>query len=82
MHIVIYSTTNCAACHSLAGWLDKQGQAYTIRVVDTDPLVMKEFLALSKGRIGVPFSVLTDKDGTETTISGFDLPRFKSALRN
>lgn len=80
MKIVIYSTTNCAACHSLTDWLTKQDQAYELRVTDTDPNNMDAFMRANEGMIGVPFTVLTDDDGMETKISGFDLPKFKAAL--
>jgi hypothetical protein len=41
---------------------------------------MDAFMRANEGMIGVPFTVLTDDDGMETKISGFDLPKFKAAL--
>jgi|HubBroStandDraft_4_1064222.scaffolds.fasta_scaffold162751_2 glutaredoxin len=80
MKITIYSTTNCAACHSLTDWLTKLGQQYDLKIVDADPELMAEFMAASEGKIGVPFTVLTDGDGKQTKISGFDMPKFKTVL--
>jgi glutaredoxin len=80
MNIAIYSTTDCAACHSLTAWLTKQGQVFDLRITDTDPAIMAEFLKVSEGMIGVPFTVLTNDKGKEVKISGFDLSKFKAVL--
>ena len=80
MKTVIYSTTICAACHALESWLDKNGQAYEKKITDTDPAIMDEFMSQNDGMIAVPFSIVTDDDGTETKISGFDQGKFKQAL--
>jgi glutaredoxin len=79
MNITIYSTTNCAACHSLTDWLDKQNRGYDLRITDSDPAIMAEFMQANEGMISVPFTVLTD-GGTVTKISGFDLRKFKTVL--
>jgi len=80
MKVTIYSTAICSACHALTGWLDKQDVAYTKKVTDEDPANMAEFMQVNDGRIGVPFTVVTDDTGKETKISGFDQPKFKQAL--
>jgi glutaredoxin len=80
MKITIYSTSICAACHSLTQWLDKQGVAYEKKITDEDPAVMMEFMGVNDGMIGVPFTVITANDGTVAKISGFDLPKFKTIL--
>lgn len=80
MEITIYSTANCAACHTLTGWLDKQGLKYTKKVTDEDPAVMAEFMTVNDGMIGVPFTIIKDESGTESKISGFDQGKLKQAL--
>ncbi|HWB39185.1 MAG TPA: hypothetical protein VG604_02975 [Candidatus Saccharimonadales bacterium] len=80
MTITIYSTTICAACHSLTQWLDKIGQSYEKKITDADPAVMMEFMSVNDGHIGVPFTVIKDDAGNETKISGFDQPAFKKTL--
>lgn len=80
MTVTIYSTTICAACHTLESWLDKINQPYVKKVTDTDPQIMTEFMSVNDGMIGVPFTIVKADDGTETKISGFDLPKFKKAL--
>jgi glutaredoxin len=80
MKIVIYSTTNCAACHSLTAWLAKQNCQYDLRITDTDSVIMAEFMQANEGMISVPFTVLTSESGQETKISGFDRGKFKSVL--
>lgn len=37
---------------------------------------MDEFMAINGGMIGVPFTVITNKDGTQYKISGYDRGRF------
>jgi glutaredoxin len=80
MTITIYSTSICAACHTLTQWLDKINQPYTKKITDEDPAAMAEFMGVNDGMIGVPFSVITDDDGQQTKISGFDQGAFKRAL--
>lgn len=80
MTITIYSTTICAACHSLTQWLDKIGQTYDKKITDTDPAIMAEFMSVNGGMIGVPFTVIKDDAGNETKISGFNPGAFKKAL--
>ena len=41
---------------------------------------MTEYLNVSDGALGVPFTVIKLDDGTETKILGFDQPKFKTAL--
>lgn len=80
MKVTIYSTSICAACHTLELWLDKVGQPYEKKITDTDPALMAEFMSVNDGLIGVPFSIVTDDQGVQTKISGFDQPAFKKAL--
>lgn len=80
MKITIYSTTICAACHTLTNWLDKQGITYDKKITDQDPALMMEFMSLNDGMIAVPFSIVEADDGRQTKISGFDQGKFKQAL--
>lgn len=80
MTITIYSTSICAACHALEQWLDKIGQPYEKKITDADPAIMAEFMSKNEDMIGVPFTVVTADDGTETKISGYDQGRFKQTL--
>jgi glutaredoxin len=79
MNITIYSTTTCATCHLVTGWLDKQGVAYTKKNTDEDPAAMTEFMEVNEGHIGVPFTVI-ENDGQTTKIANFDQGKFKTAL--
>lgn len=81
MNITIYSTSICAPCHSLTGWLDKLDISYTKKITDEDPAAMAEFMTVNDGMIGVPFSVITDDAGNVTKVSGFDQGKFKKALQ-
>lgn len=81
MKVTIYSTTTCATCHLVTGWLDKVGQPYTKKDTDVDDAAMGEFMGVNDGIIGVPFTVISDDSGTIVEkISGFDQIKFKTAL--
>lgn len=80
MHITIYSTATCAACHALTKWLDKHQIDYTKKITDEDPAVMAEFMAINDGMIGVPFTVIEQDDGVQTKLSGFDQSAFQKLL--
>lgn len=80
MNVTIYSTTTCATCHLVTGWLDKQGIAYTKKNTDDDIAAMEEFMAVNDGFVGVPFTVVTNEEGGQTKITGFDQRKFRIAL--
>lgn len=80
MKLTIYSTSICAACHSLTRWLDNQGISYDIKVIDSNPELMAEFMNINDGHIGVPFSVITGDSAEVTKISGFNHSKFKQVL--
>lgn len=80
MNVTIYSTSICPACETLTKWLNSVNVAYTKKVTDTDPEIMAEFMSVNDGNVGVPFSIVTADDGTETKIAGYDQKKFKEAL--
>ena len=81
MNITIYSTSSCSTCQSLCDWLHKNGFDYTKKITDTDQATMEEFMAINDGFIGVPFTVITEDDGKQTKVSGYDLAALKAALQ-
>lgn len=78
--VIVYSTTTCATCHLVTGWLEKQNVEYTKKNTDEDPAAMMEFMTANDGMIGVPFTVITNDEGVESKILGFDHSKFKTAL--
>ncbi len=80
MHVTIYSTTTCTFCGALRAWLDEHNIPYDYRITDADPAVMKEYINVSDGVIGVPFTVIEDGNGTVVKILGFDKPKLQAAL--
>ena len=80
MDITIYSTTTCTFCHVLTVWLDQHKISYTKKITDEDPVAMEEYLSVSDGAIGVPFTVIKDAHGKVTKILGFDQKKFKETL--
>ncbi len=80
MNVTIYSTSVCAACHTLTQWLDAKSISYEKKITDEDPGVMAEFMNVNDGMIGVPFTVITDDHGGVIKINGFDQGAFKKTL--
>lgn len=80
MNVTIYSTSTCATCHLVTDYLGKKDVAYTKKNTDEDPAAMVEFMGVNDGFIGVPFTVITQDDGTITKIQGFEIGKFKEAL--
>ncbi len=80
MHITVYSTTTCTFCGALRAWLDERKIPYDYKLTDTDPNVMNEYVRISDGVIGVPFTVIEDSAGNISKILGFDKPKLQAAL--
>jgi glutaredoxin 3 len=80
MSVTIYSTTTCTFCGALRKWLDENDIRYDYKLTDEDPAVMQEYLGISDGVIGVPFTVIKDDAGKVFKILGFDKPKLRTAL--
>jgi glutaredoxin len=80
MEITMYSSTTCTTCIGLGAWLNQNGYQYTKKMIDDTHHTMEEFLLVSDGFIGVPFTVLVDEQGHQTKIPGYDRKAFKRAL--
>lgn len=77
--ITVYTTATCGYCRMLKGWLvDKKFPFNEVRV-DEDPAAAQEMVKKS-GQMGVPFTVITDDDGKEEGILGFDQNKLTQAL--
>jgi glutaredoxin len=77
--VKMYTTAICAYCHAQKEFLKEHNVAFEEVGVDLDPKAAEEMIALS-GQMGVPFTVVTAEDGTQTSILGFDRPRLTQAL--
>jgi len=80
MNVTIYSTTTCTFCDALRAWLDEHGVPYDYKLTDEDAATMQEYLQVSEGVIGVPFTVIDDGAGKVSKILGFDKPKLQAAL--
>ena len=80
MKVTIYSTTTCTFCGALREWLDERNISYDYKVTDQDPDVMQEYIHVSDGVIGVPFTVVENNMGKTFKILGFDKPKLQTAL--
>lgn len=77
--IKIYTTATCAFCRAEKAFLTEHDIAFEEIHVDQDQKAAEEMFAIS-GQLGVPFTVITNEDGTTEGILGFDQPRISSAL--
>ena len=74
--IRVFTTPTCVYCHALMDWLDEKN----IKYEEIDAATSEE--AIERGISSVPVTIITDADGEETTIVGFDRPALKKALKN
>ena len=77
--VKMYTTATCAYCAAEKNFLKQHGIEYSEVAVDTDEAAAEEMIHLS-GQMGVPFTVITQADGTQVGVLGFDQPRLKSLL--
>ncbi|MBI2086291.1 NrdH-redoxin [Candidatus Daviesbacteria bacterium] len=80
MKVAIYTTTTCPYCKLEKEYLDSKGIKYDNIFVDQDAKAAEEMVKIS-GQMGVPFTVITQDDGSKESILGFDKARIDSALR-
>lgn len=78
-NITVYSTATCGFCKMLKGYLTDKGVEYDVKMADEDQAIAQELYEKS-GQLGVPFTVITDEDGKEENILGFDRQKIDSAL--
>lgn len=77
--ITVYTTATCGFCHMLKSYLEDNKFPFTEKRVDQDYAAAQEMIKKS-GQMGVPFTVITDKDGNEQGILGFDVSRLQQVL--
>lgn len=78
-NITIYSTATCGFCKMLRSYLNDKGIKYDLKMADEDQAIAQELYEKS-GQLGVPFTVISDKDGNEEKILGFDRQKIDMAL--
>jgi glutaredoxin 3 len=77
--ITIYSTATCGFCKMLKSYLLDKNIKFDEKKADEDQALAKELYEKS-GQLGVPFTIITDEDGKETSILGFDRQKIDSVL--
>lgn len=80
MQVIIYTTHTCPFCEMEKRFLREHGVEYTEYFVDEDPRRAEEMIRRS-GQAGVPFTVITDDEGKEHEILGFQKEKLKEVLR-
>lgn len=78
-NITIYSTATCGFCKMLKSYLNDKGIKYDVKMADEDQEIARELYEKS-GQLGVPFTVITQDDGTEVSILGFDRQKVDATL--
>jgi glutaredoxin len=78
-NVTIYSTATCGFCKMIKSYLSDKGVKYEVKMADEDESIAKELYEKS-GQLGVPFTVITDEEGKEDLILGFDRPKINAAL--
>lgn len=78
-HITIYSTATCGFCKMLKSYLSSKGIEYEVKMADESQDIARELYEKS-GQLGVPFTIVTDENGQEEKILGFDRGRVDAVL--
>lgn len=77
--VTVYSTATCGFCKMLKSYLSDKGVEYEVKMADEDQSIAQELYEKS-GQLGVPFTVVTDEDGKEEAILGFDRNKVDEVL--
>lgn len=77
--ITVYTTATCGYCKMLKKWLEDKKFPFNEVHVDDDPAAAQEMVKKS-GQMGVPYTIITDDDGKEEGILGFDQNKLTTAL--
>lgn len=77
--VVIYATQGCPFCLMEKEYFTSRGIAFEEVRVDESAEKAREMIEKS-GQMGVPFTVITQEDGAEIHILGFDRKRLDGAL--
>ena len=77
--ITVYTTPTCGFCAMAKRFFKEHAVAYTEKDVSRDMQTAQEMIDKS-GQMGVPVTVVTNEDGAETIIVGFDRPRLSAVL--
>lgn len=80
MTITVYSTTTCPYCKMLKDYFNEKAITFTEKLVDQDDPAREEMMKDSGGFLGVPFTVITEDDGSKETIVGFDKGKINQVL--
>jgi glutaredoxin len=78
-NITIYSTATCSFCKMLRSYLNDKGIKYDLKMADEDQDLARELYEKS-GQLGVPFTIITQDDGEEVKILGFDRQKIDATL--
>lgn len=63
----------------LKSYLHDKGVSFEEKMADQDQKIAQELYEKS-GQLGVPFTVITDEDGAQEAVLGFDRNRINAAL--
>ena len=77
--VEIYSTPTCQYCKMTKEFLTANNHPYTDYDVSTDATKRQEMIEKS-GQMGVPVIVITDDEGKEEMMVGFDEAKLRSLL--
>ena len=80
MKVVIYSTPTCGYCRLAKQFLTENNIAYEDVDVAVDEARATEMVQLS-GQMGVPVIVITQDDGSQEVLVGFQQERLQELLK-
>lgn len=79
MSITIYSTHTCAYCKMLMDYLNSKNIAYEVKYADDNQQIAEELYTKSH-QLAVPYTIISDEAGKESSVLGFDKPKIDQLL--
>ena len=79
-NVVIYSTSSCGYCKMEKEFLTEKGVEYTDIDVASDQEAAAQMVEKT-GQMGVPVTIVTQDDGTEEVLVGFEQDRLSELLQ-
>lgn len=79
-NITVFTTTTCSSCAMVKRFLDMKGKDYEVVNLDEHPERNQEALEASNNALTVPITVVTDDDGTQQAVVGYNLAQLAPAI--
>ena len=78
--VTVFTTNTCSYCVMVKKFLDLKGQNYEVVNLDEHPERNQEAIDVSGGALTVPITVITQDDGSQQAVVGYNLTQLAPAI--